>query len=745
MGQVWLAVDEELREQIAVKILDPALAADTAMLQLLRQECRQARRLSHRNIVRVYDVHSAEGHAFISMEFVEGGELGQLRDGSPADIVTKIVPLTSALAYAHAKGIVHRDVKPSNVLIDREGMPRLVDFGIAGVLQGEAGLRLTGGGSPLSMSPQQRAGLPPSPADDAFALGVMIYELIAGFPPAIEIGAPPPQPMRSRSNYSVPRRLQTLVSRLLVAEAAARPSDMQAIGSELDEVLRDLRNRTRPPEVHAIPAGADGEEIVPAVRQTSPRVTAPTAVAGPAGRRIPMLLWGAFALLAVLLLGVIFFLPDFVERNRPAEVVEAPQRAAATDDELERVAALKSEADELAGRFDALQQALLSRGVEDWAGVDYGNALGIAETAREAAAAGRYQAAGEAWRRALAGLEALEGRAAELLKTSLDRGTAALGEGRREVAEREFGMALTLDPGNPTATAGLARASKIDQVFALYSEAGRLENEGNLTGALERYREVASLDPEFPGPTEAIPRVQSAIVEQRYTSSMSSAYGALAAGRYDEAVREFEAASRIRPSATEPTEGIARAKEEKRVAGIADGRARAEAMEASERWKDALEIYRALLADDPTLAFAQSGSRRAAARASLDARLQGFIDDSERIYSPQVQEAARTALADAGSIPQPGPRLQGQIARIRQLLSEAVKPVRVTLQSDNLTEVVLYQVGRLGTFDQFELELRPGTYTMVGTRKGYRDVRQQFTVRPGHPAGPYTIRCEERI
>ncbi|MGD9257540.1 MAG: serine/threonine-protein kinase, partial [Gammaproteobacteria bacterium] len=121
MGQVWLAVDSELGEQVAVKVLEPALATDEAMLALLRHECRQARRLVHPNIVRVYDFHSDGEIAFISMEFVEGGELGQFRDDSPEQILSKIVPLTSALAYAHARGIVHRDLKPSNVLIDREG------------------------------------------------------------------------------------------------------------------------------------------------------------------------------------------------------------------------------------------------------------------------------------------------------------------------------------------------------------------------------------------------------------------------------------------------------------------------------------------------------------------------------------------------------------------------------------------------------------------------------------------------
>ncbi len=78
-------------------------------------------------------------------------------------------------------------------------------------------------------------------------------------------------------------------------------------------------------------------------------------------------------------------------------------------------------------------------------------------------------------------------------------------------------------------------------------------------------------------------------------------------------------------------------------------------------------------------------------------------------------------------------------------MADATRPVRVRLESDQQTEVVLYRVGRLGAFDRFELELRPGTYTAVGTRNGFRDVRREFTVRPGTQAGPFVIRCEEPI
>jgi tetratricopeptide (TPR) repeat protein len=342
-------------------------------------------------------------------------------------------------------------------------------------------------------------------------------------------------------------------------------------------------------------------------------------------------------------------------------------------------------------------------------------------------------------------LETLEKRRRELLQGALERGAVALGEGRRAAAETEFAAALALDPGNPAAETGLGRAENIERVYEIYSEGLRLEEDGELQAARDRFREAAALDPLFEGPEEAIARVETAIVNRRYTSAMSEGYSALSEGRFDTAIAAFERAAGIRPGAPEPAEGVARAREDKRVAALADARLRAETLEAGENWREAASVYRSILGDDASVAFAQSGSRRASARADLDARLQGFLENPQRMFSEQVQAAARGALAEASAVQKPGPRLRRQVAETEKLLADAIRPVRVTLESDNLTEIVLYKVGRLGTFDRFQLELRPGTYTVVGTRKGFRDVRQQFTVRPGESAGPFTVRCEEPI
>ena len=106
---------------------------------------------------------------------------------------------------------------------------------------------------------------------------------------------------------------------------------------------------------------------------------------------------------------------------------------------------------------------------------------------------------------------------------------------------------------------------------------------------------------------------------------------------------------------------------------------------------------------------------------------------------------ATNLLAEAQAVPSPGPKLQSQTNKLEQLLALAGVRVRVLLESDNLTEVTVYKVGRLGAFERRELSLRPGTYTVVGSRKGYRDVRRQLVVRGDRESETLAVRCEEKI
>lgn len=199
MARVYRACQENLDRDVAVKVLPPWYAADRNFVDRFEQEAKLVARLSHPNIVTVHDASQQKGHLYIVMQLVDGGtlkhQLDRLRDtrgttGTFMDLLEAnriFQQLASALAYAHENGIVHRDIKPVNVLMDRAGRPVLSDFGIAKTLQENRGLTRPGAGvgTPEYMSPEQCMGGQVDGRADIYALGVMLYEALAGRTPFV--------------------------------------------------------------------------------------------------------------------------------------------------------------------------------------------------------------------------------------------------------------------------------------------------------------------------------------------------------------------------------------------------------------------------------------------------------------------------------------------------------------------------------------------------------------------------------
>jgi hypothetical protein len=183
MGEVYRADDLKLSQPVALKFLPDHLKNDGAALARFHREVRIARQVSHRNVCRVYDIGEAEGHLFLSMEFIKGEELSSLirRIGRlPADKATQIArQLCAGLAAAHDNGVLHRDLKPANVMIDENGNVRVTDFGLAGLAK-EFGADEASAGTPAYMSPEQLAGEELNVTSDVYSLGLVLYEVFTG-------------------------------------------------------------------------------------------------------------------------------------------------------------------------------------------------------------------------------------------------------------------------------------------------------------------------------------------------------------------------------------------------------------------------------------------------------------------------------------------------------------------------------------------------------------------------------------
>jgi serine/threonine protein kinase len=190
MGTVYLAFQEKLEREVALKVLLPSLAGDGEITQRFITEAKIGAQLQHTNIVSIYDVGEFDGNYYFAMEYLErnlndvikSSQEGKIKPEIALDIVKQI---SSALDYAHKKGVIHRDVKPANILLRNDGTPVLVDFGIAKLMESDAKLTKTGTsiGTPHYMSPEQIQGMEIDGRSDIYSLGVVFYEMLEGRTP----------------------------------------------------------------------------------------------------------------------------------------------------------------------------------------------------------------------------------------------------------------------------------------------------------------------------------------------------------------------------------------------------------------------------------------------------------------------------------------------------------------------------------------------------------------------------------
>ena len=254
MARVFKAHDTALERHVALKILQQRFGEDNEYIARFRHEARAVAQLSHPNIVTVIDRGEADGHQFIVFEFVEGETLKDLIERSgplPARRAVELaLQVADGLAYAHHNGLVHRDVKPQNVLLTRSGQAKVTDFGIARSMDIEHGVTLTGTvlGTSNYLSPEQASGQQVTPATDVYSLGVVLYELLAGEVPfhgnnlvamAMQhLHEPPPSLVATRQD--LPLRLVAAVEKALAKDPADRFSTMDAFAAELRRCLDEL-------------------------------------------------------------------------------------------------------------------------------------------------------------------------------------------------------------------------------------------------------------------------------------------------------------------------------------------------------------------------------------------------------------------------------------------------------------------------------------------------------------------------
>jgi serine/threonine-protein kinase len=324
MSSVYRGHDRMLERKVALKVLHAHFLDDPEYVERFRREARAVAQLSHPHIVTVIDRGSSDGHQFIVFEYVDGENLKQLLERTGQLSVERAIELgiqiADALAFAHAHDLVHRDVKPQNVLLDATGSAKVTDFGIARSLDVERGVTQTGTvlGTSNYLSPEQAEGAPVTPASDIYSLGVVLYELLAGEVPfrgdnlvvvaMKHVTEHPPSLLDQRPE--VPPRLARAVERALQKDPDRRFPSMDAFANELRRCRDELggfdADRTMIRGMPAIVPPAPG-------RRRRPRIG-----------RVPLLLaLAGCAILAVVVATLVFDGSSIGRRHNGTPVVGA--------------------------------------------------------------------------------------------------------------------------------------------------------------------------------------------------------------------------------------------------------------------------------------------------------------------------------------------------------------------------------------------------------------------------------------
>ena len=311
MGEVWQAHDQVILRDVAIKILKPEYLGDPGFLERFRTEARHAARVNHDGIANVYDYGEDAGSAFLVMELVPGDSLAKIleRDKSlPTDKVLDIVAQTARALYAaHEEGMVHRDIKPGNLLITPDGHVKITDFGIARVAD-QVSLTATGQvmGTVQYLAPEQATGKPASPSTDIYSLGIVAYEALAGKRPftgesqmAIAMAQINETPPALPSN--IDQRVQNLILGCLAKKPNQRPESALVLAQRAESLMSYAPTRAVATKVITQQNLSDKTTVIPTFEEVKPK----QPIVWPWIALISLIVVSALAIVAAIVLGAL--------------------------------------------------------------------------------------------------------------------------------------------------------------------------------------------------------------------------------------------------------------------------------------------------------------------------------------------------------------------------------------------------------------------------------------------------------
>jgi len=405
----------------------------------------------------------------------------------------------------------------------------------------------------------------------------------------------------------------------------------------------------------------------------------------------------------------------------------------------------KEKAEKALEAFLKLKEVIKEKGVAEWGGKEYEEMTSLSREADEGFMDQKFLDAAEKYSQASRKAAELADTTQAVFQRLLEEGRKALEEGDSNIAQKKFRMALMIEPLSDPAQRNLERAEKLDVVNRLIESGKTHEKNDRFAFAHTDYREALKLDPESKEAQKALNRMKERIVGQQFQKLISDGLTAYHDGRYQSARAQLLRAKSFRPDSREVQNALLQVDEAIRLAEIEKLRHKALTAEQTEDWAKALRGYLAVLKIDPNISFAVQGKERALEHIRIAKRIQFFLQKPDVVESNSQLQNAILVIEEAQSLQPMGPQLSQRLDKLKALVDAARTPVKVMIESDNLTEVAVYKVGKLGRFITRELSLRPGSYTVVVSRDGYKDVRRKIIVKPRSKAVRVTVICKNKV
>jgi tetratricopeptide (TPR) repeat protein len=424
---------------------------------------------------------------------------------------------------------------------------------------------------------------------------------------------------------------------------------------------------------------------------------------------------------------------------KPAEaLVVADEKVAEQGPTPEQIASRET--------FWRLQAQLIHYGADQWGGAKFSQIEALAQEADHRWQNRMYPQAQVAYAQGIDRIEFLLNQLPMIAEAALQAGRKALAESNLPAAQQQFETALKIEPTSAAARIGLEKVALAQKKAALITTAQAHVAADRPGLALAAYQEALALDPDDRAVQMAIQVLKDQLLATDIHERLQKGWALVDQGDDEGARKVFQGILVARPDHTEARDALGQVDasiRQKHLQKIAQQAARAE---ADEHWEQALSLYKRALAIDPHLQFALTGQERARQQQQMVQRMAFYLKDPTLLENDKHLANAQQLLQQARAMTPQGRRLQADLAELQKAVTLAQTPIEVVLASDRLTEVAVYRIGRLGRFESHTLQLRPGTYTVVGTRDGYQDVRQTLRVEAGRK-GPLqlTVICRIKV